>query len=198
MPPAPLPDVLRAAAVDVINERGLGGFSLREVTRRAGVSHAAPTYHFQNAAGLLTAVAIEGFTILNRYMDEAGEGITDPIERMIALGCAYVRAGRDHPAHFQVAFRSDLLDNDNPQLQTVGFGAYATLEDAVRAVAAAENPDLDVTAAADLAWSAMQGLLVLYPNIAEIGQINGRAVDDIDTMAKQFCELLIDGLRGRR
>ena len=41
-----LPDTLRRAAAELIAERGAAGFSLREVARRAGVSHAAPAHHY--------------------------------------------------------------------------------------------------------------------------------------------------------
>ena len=49
-----LPAALRAAAVDLIQERGPAKFSLREVARRAGVSYAAPSHHFGDARGLLS------------------------------------------------------------------------------------------------------------------------------------------------
>ena len=192
-----LPDALRAAAVDVINEKGLSGFSLREVTRRAGVSHAAPAYHFQNAAGLLTSLAIEAFERLRESLQSAGDGIDDPIERFVALGRGYVRAGRDYPAHCEVAFRTDVLDNDNPELQAAGLAAYAVLEGAVRAIADTYNPALDVSSAANLAWSAMQGLLVLHPKMTLIAQLRGDPQEDIEVTAAKFGRLLADGFRSR-
>ena len=192
-----LPDALRAAAVDVINEKGLSGFSLREVTRRAGVSHAAPAYHFQNAAGLLTSLAIEAFVHLRERLESAGDGIDDPIERLVALGQGYVRVGRDYPAHCEVAFRTDVLDNDNPDLQAAGLAAYAVLESAVRAIADRYNPALDVSSAANLAWSAMQGLLVLHPKMTLIAQTNGDPQEDIEVTAAKFGRLLADGFRAR-
>ena len=51
------------AALEAITESGPVGWSLRELARRAGVSHAAPAHHFGDKAGLLTAVAAEGFGI---------------------------------------------------------------------------------------------------------------------------------------
>ena len=192
-----LPDALRAAAVDVINEKGLSGFSLREVTRRAGVSHAAPAYHFQNAAGLLTSLAIEAFVHLRERLESAGDGIDDPIERLVALGQGYVRVGRDYPAHCEVAFRTDVLDNDNIDLQEAGLAAYAVLEGAVRAIADTYNPALDVSSAANLAWSAMQGLLVLHPKMTLIAQTNGDPQEDIEVTAAKFGRLLADGFRAR-
>ena len=192
-----LPDALRAAAVDVINERGLSGFSLREVTRRAGVSHAAPAYHFHNAAGLLTSLAIEAFLHLRESLEAAGNGISDPIERFVALGQGYVRAGRDYPAHCEVAFRTDLLDNDNIELQTAGLAAYAVLEAAIRAIAETHNPELDIVGAANLTWSAMQGLLVLYPKVTLVAQLLGQPHEDIELTAAKFGRLLADGFRSR-
>jgi AcrR family transcriptional regulator len=192
-----LPETLRAAAVDVINEKGLSGFSLREVTRRAGVSHAAPAYHFHNAAGLLTSLAIEAFVHLRERLEAAGDGIDDPIERFVALGRGYVRAGRDYPAHCEVAFRTDVLDNDNIDLQEAGLAAYAVLETAIRAIADTYNPVLDIASAANLAWSAMQGLLVLYPKMTLVAQLHGQLQEDIEVTATKFGRLLADGFRSR-
>ena len=53
-----------AAAVSAITESGSAAVSLRELARRAGVSNAAPTHHFGDKAGLLTAVAAEGYDLL--------------------------------------------------------------------------------------------------------------------------------------
>lgn len=48
------------AALDVIREFSPAAVSLRDLARRAGVSHAAPAHHFGDKAGLLTAVAVQG------------------------------------------------------------------------------------------------------------------------------------------
>ena len=70
-PPRPyhhgdLREALLAAAEAELAERGIEGFSLRGVAKRAGVSHAAPAHHFGDARGLLTALAADGFT---RFLD---------------------------------------------------------------------------------------------------------------------------------
>src|ERR1700712_3851843 len=53
-------DTLLAAAREELVAHGAGGVSLRAVARRAGVSHAAPTHHFADRAGLLTVLAADG------------------------------------------------------------------------------------------------------------------------------------------
>jgi AcrR family transcriptional regulator len=86
---------LRAALIEateaLLAERGAEGFSLREVARRAGVSPAAPSHHFGDAAGLLTAVASLGFEALAQAL-QAGQarGGSDPAPRCASQGVAYV------------------------------------------------------------------------------------------------------------
>src|SRR6266702_4843210 len=63
--------VLLQAAVEAILESGPATVSLRDLARRAGVSHAAPAYHFGDKAGLLTAVAADGFWRLADALREA-------------------------------------------------------------------------------------------------------------------------------
>ena len=61
------------AALQVIREDGIRGLTLRETARRAGVSHAAPAYHFKDLSGLLAAVAQKGFEDLYAAMTSAAE-----------------------------------------------------------------------------------------------------------------------------
>jgi AcrR family transcriptional regulator len=192
-----LPNALRRAAVEVIAEKGLGGFSLREVARRAGVSHTAPAHHFGDMAGLLTSLAAEGFAHLAEETATAIAGIDDPAERMVALGQAYVRVGAQYPSHCEVMFRDDLLHDDDPDLEQWGWTAYGVLHGAVTALAEDEQLDLDVDAAARLCWSAMQGLLTLYPKFVHIDARYGATTPARDDLVVDFTETLVAGLRSR-
>ena len=91
------PALLRAA-VETIAETSPAAMSLREVARRAGVTHAAAAYHFGDKAGLLTAVAAEGYRML-------GEALRDADPGFLELGVAYVRFAVSHRAHFEVMYR---------------------------------------------------------------------------------------------
>lgn len=103
---------LLRATVEVIAERGPSAVSMREVARRAGVSHAAPAHHFGDKAGLLTAVATEGFTLLAGSLRDAQERTGEFLE----IGVAYVRFAVSNRAHFALMFRPDLYRADDPQL----------------------------------------------------------------------------------
>lgn len=191
-----LPNALRCAAVDVIDERGLGGFSLREVARRAGVSHTAPAHHFGDVKGLLTAVAVEGFDTLREQLEAAGADVDDPTARLAALGEAYVRLARSHHAHCEVMFRTDVVDPHDVRLQTAGMLAYAVLEDAIRALIETEHLAVDLDEATWFCWSAMQGLVALGPKLEIIAAHKGRPDPSNADLVRRFTDLIIAGLRG--
>lgn len=189
-----LPGALRAAAVEVILDKGLGAFSLREVARRAGVSHAAPGYHFGDVRGLLTSVAIEGFDTLYDETAEAASGVEDPVERLQAIGRAYVRVGVRHPAHCEVIFRDDVIDADDERLRFAGLRAYSLLESTVAEIAELYNPSIDVTDAARLCWAMVQGLVQLQSKFGQLDAIVGSPPVDIEDRAERFTTLILTGL----
>jgi AcrR family transcriptional regulator len=189
-----LPNALRRAAVEVIDERGLGAFSLREVARRAGVSHNAPAHHFGDMRGLLTSLAIQGFEVLHAATTAAAP-IDDPVERLMAIGTAYLEVAKSHRAHCAVMFRIDLVDADDPALVAAGMRAYGVLEDAVRAVIDAEGLDVDVDDAVWLCWSAMQGLVELEPKIAALSARKGVGAVATSDLVHRFTALIVAGMR---
>ena len=190
-----LPNALRRAAVEVIEERGAGGFSLREVARRAGVSHTAPAHHFGDMKGLLTSVAEEGFAALHGASEAAIATIDDPVEQLIALGQAYVSMASTHRGHCEVMFRTDIVDADDPELQSCGLEAYEVLDRVVRRMIADEGLSVDVDEATWLCWSAMQGLVQLAPKISLIAQLRGGDPPEIDDLIARFTTLMVDGIR---
>lgn len=125
--------ILRVA-LDVIAADGPSALSLRDLARRAGVSHAAPAHHFKDRTGLLTAIAAEGFELLAAAIREA----TD----LRDAGVRYVRFAREHPAHFQVMFTRELLRESDVELATARALSTAALHDAV-STATPDNDDVE-------------------------------------------------------
>ena len=68
-----LREALLEAAIRLIADVGPTGFTLREVARRAGVSHNAPYRHFRDKDDVMEAVATQGFQELTEAMLEAAE-----------------------------------------------------------------------------------------------------------------------------
>lgn len=197
-----LPNALRRAAADVIEEQGLGRFSLREVARRAGVSHTAPAHHFGDVRGLLTALAIEGFEHLGDATSSAAEATIaagdPPAERLAAIGEAYVALAIEHPAHCEVMFRTDVIDPDDATLREVGMRAYDVLRDTIAALVDAEDLDVDVDVASELCWATMQGLVVLEPKLSSIDALHGVEPPSVRERVRRLTTLMLDGLRHAR
>src|SRR3984893_8151231 len=103
---AALRDALLQAAERVLERDGLQGLTLRAVAREAGVSHAAPTHHFGDLAGLLSELAAIGFQQFNVAMAEAGAVHGPPIETGMARARAYVGYAQAHPGMSGFVFLS--------------------------------------------------------------------------------------------
>ncbi|MEU9675415.1 MULTISPECIES: TetR/AcrR family transcriptional regulator [Streptomyces] len=148
------------AALDVIATEGPAALSLRDLARRAGVSHAAPAHHFKDRTGLLTAVAAEGYELFA----DALAGAPDLRER----GVAYVRFAATHPAHFQVMFQPDLHRADDPDLLAARARATEALRSGVADLPPAGRGEDDRLAGV-AAWSLAHGFatLLLTGNLAD-------------------------------
>src|SRR5450631_4344387 len=101
---ANLRQTLLDAAVTLIGEVGPRAFTLREVARRAGVSHNAPYRHFVSKDELLAEVAAEGFDRLTASMQKSMARGLSPLERLELCGCGYVAFALRWPHHFLVMF----------------------------------------------------------------------------------------------
>ena len=128
-----LREALIEAAEAVLAERGLEGFSLREVARRSGVSPAAPAHHFGDASGLLMAVATLAFDGLTAAL-EAGNarGGDDPVACLREQGVGYVGFALRYPGRFGLMFRKNLRKDEARERS--GHAAFMALENAVRAL----------------------------------------------------------------
>lgn len=189
-----LPNALRQAAVAVIEERGLGGFSLREVARRAGVSHAAPAHHFGDSEGLLTSLAVEAFQHLHGALSAARAGAETPAEQLIACARAYVEVSLSSPGHCSVMYRKDVVDCFDPEYIEWGLKAFGVLEAVLRDLQAAHNPKLDVANAARLCWSMVEGVVVLHENMARIAELQGVPIEAPLDLVERLASISLAGL----
>ncbi len=98
------------ASLALMNEGGLGALSMREVARRAGVSHQAPYHYFQDREAILAELAGDGFDKLYDYMVSAIGLAKDKVGKNRAIGEAYVRFALNHPEVFKLMFRCEMVD----------------------------------------------------------------------------------------
>lgn len=122
---------LRAALVmaglDLLEEVGLEGLSLRAIAARVGVSHTAPKNHFTNMKALTTALACEGFWRLSKLLRDAVAGNGPRKDRLRQAVRAYVSFALAQPALFQLMFSPNLSDPEDPTLAEAERAAEQTL-----------------------------------------------------------------------
>jgi len=124
-----LREALLDAAEAELRERGIEGFTLRNVAKRAGVSHAAPAYHFKDTDALLTALAAIGFRRFLASQIASRDGVeATPKAMLAASGRAYVRFAEDHTALFQLMFSSARPDRSDADLGAAATAAYEDLK----------------------------------------------------------------------
>lgn len=150
------------AAEALIGEAGPRAFTLREVARRAGVSHNAPYRHFKSRDDLLLAVAAEGFERLCATMTKRMERGASARERLVLCGCGYVEFALRWPRHFLVMFDLAGLLDDKCVKGKVGRDAFQVLLNAITATQQANVlPKGDPLPLACTAWSLVHGVAKL-------------------------------------
>jgi AcrR family transcriptional regulator len=198
-----LREALLQAVEEIVVEQGVEGVSLRAAARRVGVSHAAPTHHFGDKRGLLSAFATRGFMRFTDALASAhdADAPDSPEADLLACGRAYVTFALTHRPYFSVMFRPELLDWTDDDLRRNGDAAFAVLLDRV----AACRDDADECATQQLAltcWSLVHGLahlLVDGPLAAKASAPDGGGPPSWapDAAARTVLTVLRDGLRAQ-
>jgi AcrR family transcriptional regulator len=172
--------VLREEALALLDEVGPEGLTLREVARRAGVSHAAPYRHYPDRRALLLALAVEGIGLLAASIEAALAGAGANMRaRFLAAGHAYVRFSIDHRAHYKAAFLTTEVDPAAPELQRASQACFGILLRYIgEAQAAGFFREGDPMEIATSVWAMHQGLasLAAFGALAKMGDL--RAVSD--------------------
>lgn len=179
------------AALELVQQEGIATLSLREVARRAGVSHAAPYRHFPSREALLAAVAEEGFHDFQTALQNAADQANSPLEALQATGIAYVDFALDHSAHFRVMFGGGTGKAcDYPDLVAASEGAFAVLLATIqRCIEDGSLRDAPPAELALAAWSTVHGLAALLLD----GMLPGAGTPT--DLAKTVTSLLLTGLK---
>lgn len=194
-----LRNALLDEALDALRVEGSANFTLRDLARRVGVSHAAPYAHFADKRALLAAVATIGFRRLAEKLEEAAATSGDPLEQLAAIGWAYVRFGYEDPAHYRLMFTvPELRRYDGlPDLEYAAHASFAVVRHVFAALhdgglIRSGDQQLDAIAA----WSLVHGVTLLM--IDERTGIDTRSLDAAKRLARTSIETMIAGLVPRR
>lgn len=192
-----LREALLNAALRLISEVGPTAFTLREVARRAGVSHNAPYRHFTDRDELMAAVATQGYAELTRAMLDAVEQESGALARLQRAGLAYVKFALRRPEHFTVmfdaptakpseklCFNPSKMSHRYPEAAEAAEESFRTL---MNFVAGCQQEGVlaagDTKQLALLAWSIVHGIAKLA--------ITGRFPFSSKTEIQRFAEFVI-------
>ncbi|MGY3606283.1 MULTISPECIES: TetR/AcrR family transcriptional regulator [unclassified Bradyrhizobium] len=186
-----LHEALLTAAERVLERDGLAGLTLRAVAREAGVSHAAPTHHFGDLAGLLSELAAIGFRQFNDAMRAAVAGGATIAEKGLARAKAYIAYAQAHPGMYGLMFRTERLDMSRPSLHEAASAAFGGLAGAVgesrHEHIEEQKLSLDQAAAIVRAWSLVHGFTTLL--------LDGRLSDVLKRLPEgTSAETLLDAM----
>jgi AcrR family transcriptional regulator len=120
--------VIIDSAMDMLQEGGGWRFTLRELARRAGVSHAAPYKHFPDKAALLTELALIGFDRLRETLIATTHPASTTVrEQFVAAARAYVGFAMANPALYRLMFGADAGKPADVHLNERALGAFGVL-----------------------------------------------------------------------
>lgn len=189
------------AALELAAKEKDWNFSLREVARRAGVSHNAPYNHFAHKRDLLDAAAAAGHDLLRSELTAAVANITDPRAALSKMGSAYVSFGTRNPVLYRLMFSVALSGpNWRPDevLAAEWVAVRVVLENILRRgarigvfdSALTRNPELQ--AATLYAWAVIHGMTMLaIDGLANVERLS------IERLAQQVVKRTFGGLAVR-
>lgn len=162
-------------AVEVVATEGPEAVSLRDIARRAGMSHMAPYYYFGDRAGVFAAIAEDGYRLLEESMLKELNETADVVASFIH---SYVNFAVSHPGYFRVMFRSELAGMlTHEDTITSGNHAFdAVVEQVVTHSSMFEN-EADPVEISLFLWTHAHGIATLILD----GPLLGRTPPDLTT-----------------
>ena len=176
---------------------GAEGISLRELTRRAGVTARAAYRHFEDRDALVRAVARGALAEMARTIERRLGDACDGTSMLRAVGEGYIQFALDEPGWFDVALfaMADMDNTDQPEAAgAAGRSPYQQLEDALAALVAEGR--LDAGAAGDAAitcWSGVHG----FATLTSRGPLRGLPRRLVDDQGSGLVAALVDAVTGR-
>ena len=179
-----LKEALVLAGLEILEEDGLDGLSLRKCAARAGVSHAAPAHHFNGLAGLKSAIATRGYIRFEQLMregiDAAGPGKMDQVKGMCR---GYIRFSTEHEALFNLIFVQHSKLTPDPDRNAAAISARQVLTDACASLSVGHG-GRDATEVA--VWSLVHG----FAKLIEIERVTPGSGDARDVSLEDIFGIL--------
>ena len=171
-----LKNALITAGIEILSKEGIDGLSLRNVAKRAGVSHSAPYAHFKDRQSLIAAISTEGFKQLYDQLNTAMATYeADPKQQLIEAAWAYILFAMNNTDTFKIMFSGILeKEKDYPSFVEFSGKTFELVVDLVRVCqeAGVLRPQPAELIAVSL-WGQVHGIV----SLALEGQISHTVLD---------------------
>ena len=185
--------------VELVTTDGTAALGLREIARRAGVSHGAPRRYFPTHHSLLSAIARRGFAELGARSTAATAGLSSAREQLQAIARTYVGYALEQRGMFELMFRHDLLDSgeqgeeqasDQPRLRESSLPQFQFVVGLIarhrseQRTAATDRPLPPPAVTAAALWTNLHGIAQLWTwgSIQLALETDGSATDSLDLL----------------
>lgn len=180
------------AATRLFLRHGYRDFSLRQVAAAIGYTPTTIYLYFEDKDDLLFHVAMEGFRHFGAMLQAGYDAGATPLERLLALGRAYVRFGLDNPLHYRLMFidRDEFLQREPPPGFEAPADSFGLLVRTVNeCIAAGEIRPVDPEALAMAIWAAVHGVVSLALTSSGMDRAH------VEAIAELTFSILAQGLR---
>lgn len=185
-----LRQALLDAAGELLASEGPEAVGIREIARRAGVSHAAPYRHYPNRDALLADLAAAGFKRLGRRFAQL-PATAAPDRRLVDMARGYVRFARDEPQAWRLMFGDAIDKSAHPELLRVSRQVFEAVRETVQAL----GVPAPATSQALAAWAMAHGIARLVLDHRLDAHLDVEI--DPDALVREAAEIFLAGLRGR-
>jgi AcrR family transcriptional regulator len=169
------------AALELLEEDGTAGLSIRAVARRAGVAASAPYRHYADRDALVSAVAAVGYRELAESLAAASPAPSTHAD-LAAVAVAYVQFALRRPALFRVMF-SEPCDRDSADR----VAATAAITEYVMGIVRRCFPGADAESLAIAVWALVHGLAFLHLD----GKLDASTTDDVANRVESAVHALL-------
>ena len=188
------------AAIEVYREVGWDAVTIDQVARRARLSRALVYVYFKDKEELHAAIVFRAFELLSSRFAEAAQRARLGIDKVEALGRAYVAYAHEFPHFFDACARFEAcapaLESANPQLAECVQAGERVHNHSVLAIQAGQRDgsirsDLgDVGICAVSLWGFSHGLIQIAMNKANVLALRGissqKLIDDAIAMLRRM------------
>ncbi|EMJ99839.1 TetR/AcrR family transcriptional regulator [Leptospira sp. WS58.C1] len=159
-----LAETLKTLALKRLESSKDSAFTIREIAREAGVSHAAAYRHFPSHRDLLAQISKDGFIKITEEFTKAEKASSpsDPFDRLKRLGLAYISFCLENVGYYRAMWHIDLGPvGDLEDLMEAGKNSFLKLWETILICESQKINKFQAREMATAAWSLVHGYSVL-------------------------------------